>query len=56
LDRTVVGHYGNMRILESRVPSYTLLARQLDAFSGRFVARDAVDGEMLSKGASEVLV
>jgi predicted unusual protein kinase regulating ubiquinone biosynthesis (AarF/ABC1/UbiB family) len=56
LDRTVVGHYGNMRILESRVPSYTLLARQLDAFSGSFVARDAADGEMLSKGTSEVLV
>jgi predicted unusual protein kinase regulating ubiquinone biosynthesis (AarF/ABC1/UbiB family) len=44
LDRTVVGHYGNMRILESRVPSYTLLARYLDGFAGSFAARGA-DGE-----------
>jgi predicted unusual protein kinase regulating ubiquinone biosynthesis (AarF/ABC1/UbiB family) len=41
LDRTVVGHYGNMRILESRVPSYTLLKGYLDGFHGEFVARPA---------------
>lgn len=56
LDRTVVGHYGNMRILESRVPSYTLLARYLDGFANSFAARPAADGEPLSKGTSEVLV
>ena len=39
LDRTVVGHYGNMRILESRVPSYTFLKGYLDAFTGEFPAR-----------------
>jgi predicted unusual protein kinase regulating ubiquinone biosynthesis (AarF/ABC1/UbiB family) len=39
LDRTVVGHYGNMRILESRVPSYTILKGFLDAFRGEFPAR-----------------
>jgi predicted unusual protein kinase regulating ubiquinone biosynthesis (AarF/ABC1/UbiB family) len=55
LDRTVVGHYGNMRILESRVPSYTLLARYLDAFSGKFEARAAAEAETLSGPASEVL-
>jgi len=38
LDRTVVGHYGNMRILESRVPSYTFLKGYLDGFAGEFVA------------------
>ena len=38
LDRTVVGHYGNMRILESRVPSYTFLKGYLDAFTGEFPA------------------
>src|SRR5690606_2307750 len=43
LDRTVVGHYGNMRILEARVPSYTLLKRYLDAFSGQFTARPVLD-------------
>lgn len=43
LDRTVVGHYGNMRILEARVPSYTLLKRYLDAFSGQFSARPVLD-------------
>lgn len=37
LDRTVVGHYGNMRILESRVPSYTFLKGYLDGFAGEFV-------------------
>lgn len=41
LDRTVVGHYGNMRILGSRVPSYTFLKGYLDAFDGEFVARPA---------------
>ncbi|PRP90316.1 putative protein kinase UbiB [Enhygromyxa salina] len=41
LDRTVVGHYGNMRILRSRVPSYTLLKGYLDAFPGEFTARPA---------------
>jgi predicted unusual protein kinase regulating ubiquinone biosynthesis (AarF/ABC1/UbiB family) len=59
LDRTVAGHYGNMRILESRVPSYTLLARYLDAFAGNFVARTAAEGEAegetVSKATSEVL-
>lgn len=59
LDRTVVGHYGNMRILESRVPSYTLLARYLDGFAGSFVARAAAEGEAegeaVSKATSEVL-
>jgi predicted unusual protein kinase regulating ubiquinone biosynthesis (AarF/ABC1/UbiB family) len=58
LDRTVVGHYGNMRILESRVPSYTLLARYLDAFAGGFVARVATEdesqGQAGSKATSEV--
>ena len=39
LDRTVVGHYGNMRILESRVPSYTFLKGYLDGFAGEFPAR-----------------
>jgi predicted unusual protein kinase regulating ubiquinone biosynthesis (AarF/ABC1/UbiB family) len=48
LDRTVVGHYGNMRILESRVPSYTLLSRYLAAFAGTFVARAATEGEPTS--------
>jgi predicted unusual protein kinase regulating ubiquinone biosynthesis (AarF/ABC1/UbiB family) len=41
LDRTVVGHYGNMRTLAARVPSYTFLKRYLDAFPGEFVARPA---------------
>ena len=39
LDRTVVGHYGNMRILESRVPSYTFLKGYRDGFAGEFPAR-----------------
>jgi predicted unusual protein kinase regulating ubiquinone biosynthesis (AarF/ABC1/UbiB family) len=39
LDRTVVGHYGNMRILASRVPSYTILKGYLDGFDGEFAAR-----------------
>jgi predicted unusual protein kinase regulating ubiquinone biosynthesis (AarF/ABC1/UbiB family) len=58
LDRTVVGHYGNMRILESRVPSYTLLARFLDAFAGTFVARVATEdeGHAGSKATREVLM
>ncbi len=58
LDRTVVGHYGNMRILECRVPSYKLLERYLDAFPGKFVARDFVgmnDIEQVSGGTNEVL-
>jgi hypothetical protein len=50
-----VGHYGNMRILESRVPSYTLLKRYLDAFTGNFVARAATEGESVSGATSEVL-
>ena len=41
LDRTVVGHYGNMRILECRVPSYTFLKGYLDDFRGSFPARPA---------------
>ncbi len=41
LDRTVVGHYGNMRILDCRVPSYALLKEYLGAFAGEFVARPA---------------
>jgi predicted unusual protein kinase regulating ubiquinone biosynthesis (AarF/ABC1/UbiB family) len=41
LDRTVVGHYGNMRTLAARVPSYTFLKGYLDAFPGEFVARPA---------------
>lgn len=41
LDRTVVGHYGNTRILESRVPTWTLLKQYLDAFQGEFPARPA---------------
>lgn len=46
LDRTVVGHYGNMRILESRVPTYTFLRRYLDGFDGSFSARpDLQPGE-----------
>ena len=45
LDRTVAGHYGNMRIMESRVPSYKLLARFLDAFEGSFPARPAAAEE-----------
>ena len=47
LDRTVVGHYGNMRILESRVPSYPLVRSYLDAFPGEFVARQEVEDEVL---------
>lgn len=39
LDRTVVGHYGNMRILEARVPSLALLREFLDEFHGSFPAR-----------------
>ena len=39
LDRTVIGHYGNTRILEARVPSYTILKGYLDAFRGEFPAR-----------------
>jgi len=39
LDRTVVGHYGNMRLLEARVPSYKLLESYLDGFTGNFPAR-----------------
>jgi predicted unusual protein kinase regulating ubiquinone biosynthesis (AarF/ABC1/UbiB family) len=39
LDRTVVGHYGNTRILEARIPSYTILKGFLDAFHGEFPAR-----------------
>src|SRR5690606_32179419 len=38
LDRTVVGHYGNTRILEARVPSYTFLKGYMDAFDGEFSA------------------
>lgn len=45
LDRTVAGHYGNMRIMESRVPSYKLLVRFLDAFEGSFPARPVAAGE-----------
>ena len=41
LDRTVVGHYGNMRIMESRVPSFKLLEGFLDGFAGNFTARPA---------------
>jgi hypothetical protein len=43
LDRTVVGHYGNMRLLEARVPSYKLLEGYLEAFHNRFPARPAED-------------
>jgi hypothetical protein len=39
LDRTVVGHYGNMRILKSRVPSYKILQGYLEEFHDRFPAR-----------------
>ncbi|HLT35859.1 MAG TPA: AarF/ABC1/UbiB kinase family protein [Enhygromyxa sp.] len=41
LDRTVIGHYGNTRILEARVPTWALLKSYLDAFSGEFPARPA---------------
>ncbi|NVB37433.1 AarF/ABC1/UbiB kinase family protein [Pseudenhygromyxa sp. WMMC2535] len=41
LDRTVVGHYGNMRTLGCRVPSLALLREYLDAFHDRFPARPA---------------
>jgi predicted unusual protein kinase regulating ubiquinone biosynthesis (AarF/ABC1/UbiB family) len=54
LDRTVVGHYGNTRILEARIPSYTLLKRYLDAFAGKFEARAASEGAV-SGSSTEVL-
>ncbi|HVH99148.1 MAG TPA: AarF/ABC1/UbiB kinase family protein [Enhygromyxa sp.] len=41
LDRTVVGHYGNTRILESRIATWTILKSYLDAFKGSFPARPA---------------
>lgn len=41
LDRTVVGHYGNTRILESRIATWTILKGYLDAFRGEFPARPA---------------
>ncbi|MCA9687224.1 MAG: hypothetical protein KC457_34005, partial [Myxococcales bacterium] len=41
LDRTVVGHYGNMRILESRIPSLALLREYLGRFQDSFSARPA---------------
>lgn len=41
LDRTVIGHYGNTRILGSRVPTWTILKGYLDEFGGTFPARPA---------------
>jgi predicted unusual protein kinase regulating ubiquinone biosynthesis (AarF/ABC1/UbiB family) len=41
LDRTVIGHYGNTRILESRIATWTILKGYLDAFQGEFPARPA---------------
>ncbi len=41
LDRTVAGHYGNMRILECRIPTLAYVLEYLDRFQGEFVARPA---------------
>lgn len=39
LDRTVAGHYGNLRIMKARVPSWKIIEGYLAGFSGEFSAR-----------------
>lgn len=41
LDRTVAGHYGNLRILEARIPTLTFVREYLARFDGAFVDRPA---------------
>jgi predicted unusual protein kinase regulating ubiquinone biosynthesis (AarF/ABC1/UbiB family) len=56
LDRTVAGHYGNMRILAARVPTYALLRGYLDGFRGEFSGRlDAEPAAPQSVAPVEVL-